>query len=157
MKPISSPVSHRFSTGLVYQLATVAWVCLSLFWVNMDRIVRDGDEEGHIGAAELYLEDLRTGAIGQFLTRAWTGQDMGEYPQAFAATVGTWWWAMGGGDPGHGNVRIITVFLLGLTAIAAGRLARRFVPPEQALMADTTALCTVFVLPLCPKHCCDGR
>ena len=97
MKPISPPVVHKFSTGVVGQLFIALWVIVSLVWVNADRIVRDGDEEGHVGAAELYLEDLQAGQFGQALTRAWTGHEMGEYPQAFAATVGGWWWLLGSG------------------------------------------------------------
>lgn len=120
-----------------------------MLWVNGDRLVRDGDEEGHVGAAELYLQDLNAGDFWGYLSRAWVGSEMGEYPQAFAATLGGWWWLMDGGDPSRAQVRMISLLLLGLSAFVTGQIARRLVRPEKAQTADTVAMITVLVLPLC--------
>ena len=35
-------------------MLTIAWLGLSVAWLDADRMVRDGDEEGHVGAAELF-------------------------------------------------------------------------------------------------------
>ncbi len=78
------------------------WLALSLAWLRADHLVRDGDEEGHVGAAELFLQQLDEGRMGAFATDALWG-DLGEYPPLYPAVVGGWWFLMGGGQPGIGR------------------------------------------------------
>ena len=132
---------------LTKQTIPVLWWVLSLGWLSADKLIRDGDEEGHVGAAELFMDDLNQGDWLGFLERLWVGP-MGEYPQAFSAGLGAWWWAMGGGDPGWVGVRAVCLFSLLITALATGRIARRTVSPERALMAEIAAMSTVLMLPL---------
>jgi hypothetical protein len=132
---------------LAKQTIPVLWWVLSLGWLSTDKLIRDGDEEGHVGAAELFMGDLHQGDWLGFLERLWVGQ-MGEYPQAFSAGLGAWWWAMGGGDPGRVGVRAVCLFSLLITALATGRIARRTVSRERALMAEIAAMSTVLMLPL---------
>ena len=125
----------------------VAWTGLSLAWLSRDRLVRDGDEEGHVGAAELFLADLSQGQPWAYIERLWVGE-MGEYPQAFAALVGGWWWGMGAGLPGRTAVRAICLISLLLAALATARIATRFVSQEHAQSASLVALASVLTLPL---------
>jgi 4-amino-4-deoxy-L-arabinose transferase-like glycosyltransferase len=125
------------------------WLVLSIGWTAADRIVRDGDEEGHVGAAELYLQDLSAGDFAGYATRAWTGRGMGEYPQAYAAAVGGWWWLMGGGNPGRTPVRAFSLLMLLGAAVMTGKIARRFAAPGREGVADLIAVGTVLLLPLC--------
>lgn len=143
MKPSTEPDW----TTAIRRLLLVAWAGLSLAWLSKDRLIRDGDEEGHVGAAELFLLDLNQGSASAFLQRLWVG-DMGEYPQAFSALVGGWWWAMGGGLPGRLTVRAVCLVSLLAAALATARVATRFVNPEQARTSSLIALATVLVLPL---------
>ena len=125
----------------------LGWVILSLGWLANDRLVRDGDEEGHVGAAELFLGDLSRGDWLGFFERVWMG-NMGEYPQAFTAGVGAWWWAVDGGLPGRPAVRAICLLSLLIASLATARLARRMVKPAQADSAELIAMGTVLLLPL---------
>ena len=56
-----------------------------------DLIIRDGDEEGHVGAAEIFKDWLVRGEYGQFTTQLFWG-NLGEYPPLFAGYIGFWWW-----------------------------------------------------------------
>ena len=103
-------------------LLTFVWLAGSLAWLDADRLIRDGDEEGHVGAAELFLGQLAAGDFVGFLRDAWMG-DLGEYPPLFPALVGAWWHLLGGGQPGAMSVRAICLGGLLLAAWATGRLA----------------------------------
>lgn len=103
-------------------LLALAWLAASLAWLDADRLVRDGDEEGHVGAAELFLGQLASGDLAGFLRDAWMG-DLGEYPPLFPALVGAWWHLLGGGQPGEAPVRAVCLGGLLLAAWATGRLA----------------------------------
>jgi 4-amino-4-deoxy-L-arabinose transferase-like glycosyltransferase len=103
-------------------LLAIAWLALSVAWLDADRLVRDGDEEGHVGAAELFAGRLAAGDWGGFLSDAWMG-DLGEYPPLFPALVGAWWHLLGGGQPGAAPVRAVALGGLLLAAWATGRLA----------------------------------
>jgi len=132
---------------MVQRVLLIGWTAMSLAWLSKDRLVRDGDEEGHVGAAELFLADLNQGMPVAFFERLWVGQ-MGEYPQAFSALVGSWWWAVGVGLPGETVVRSICLISLLIAALATARVASRFVDPESEQSASLIALATVLSLPL---------
>ena len=103
-------------------LLLVAFLALNLAWLGQDRLVRDGDEEGHVGAAEMFRWDLDQGAPGQFLKRAFV-EDMGDYPSLYPASVGLWWWALDG-QPGRTPVRAVNLGFLLLAGLAVAGAAR---------------------------------
>lgn len=102
---------------------SIAWLAGSLAWLAHDRLPRDGDEEGHVGAAELFRVKLAGGDVLGFLRDAFAG-DLGEYPPLFAALVGLWWQIVGQGQPGHVAVRVVGLLGLLLAAAATAALAR---------------------------------
>jgi len=59
---------------------------------------------------------LGQGEMGTAVHRALVA-DMGDYPSLYPALVGTWWWGVGGGQPGRLPVRL---FLLLSPLLAAG-------------------------------------
>jgi hypothetical protein len=101
---------------------TAVWLALNLLWVATDRLPRDGDEEGHVGAAELFRAQLQAGDWLGFVRDAFIG-DLGEYPPLFPALVGGWWHLVGAGQPGQVAVRGVCLIGLLLAAWATGRLA----------------------------------
>ncbi|MFT4975825.1 MAG: hypothetical protein ACI8S6_001718 [Myxococcota bacterium] len=82
------------------------WLAANLAWLHTDRLLRDGDEEGHVGAAELMLELIHTEGPLSFVAAAIAG-DYGEYPPLYPALVAAWWWLMGSGQPGSFEVRAV--------------------------------------------------
>ena len=121
---------------------------LSIGWVAVDAGIRDGDEEGHVGAAELYLPDLYQGNVSAVVAMAWLGEGMGEYPQGFASVTAVWWWLQGGGVPGRPSVRAICLLGLLMAAWSTGRIARRYTSPDKADLAELAANGGVLLLPL---------
>ena len=122
--------------GLAAALVAL-FVVLNAAWLADDRLVRDGDEEGHVGAAELFAWDLASQRPGAFLKRAlW--EDMGDYPSAWPALVGSWWHALGGGDPGRPAVRAVSTLVLAGTGVAVAVAAAETGP--AALLAGAFAL-----------------
>ncbi len=115
----------------------------------MDHVIRDGDEEGHVGAAELYLSDLSSGELGEVLKKSFLGEGMGEYPQGFATITAGWWWAQGGGRPGRPAVRAVCLLGLLMAAWSTGRIARRYAPSDRQDLAELAATGGVLLLPLC--------
>jgi len=105
----------------------------NLTWIAQDRLVRDGDEEGHVGAAELFLDDLRGGRVGGFVKRA-VVEDMGDYPSLYPAAVGAWWYAAGGELPGRAPVRSVNLVFLALAAAGVYAAARCHVAAGPALL-----------------------
>ena len=71
-------------------IAAIFWVTLQIFWLHTDQLIRDGDEEGHVGAAELINEQIANHGWLSFITTTWW-QDLGEYPPIFASYLGGWW------------------------------------------------------------------
>ena len=71
-------------------VATILWVSLQIFWLYLDQLIRDGDEEGHVGAAELVKEQIENNGWISFITTTWW-QDLGEYPPLYASYLGGWW------------------------------------------------------------------
>ena len=102
---------------LLSSLLLVAWAALNAIWISQDKLLQDGDEMGHVGAAELYLEYLKQVQPQAFLSRT-VSPEMGDYPPAYAASTGLWWWAMQTPDPSLPRVRAIG--LIWLLALAAG-------------------------------------
>jgi hypothetical protein len=130
------------------RLLILLWLVLSIGWMAADQSVRDGDEEGHVGAAELYLPDLARRDLSALVAKTWLGDGMGEYPQASATITAGWWWLQDGGLPGRPAVRVICLLGLLLAAGSTGRLARRFCPPDQADLGELAATGGVLLLPL---------
>ena len=143
----SSTTAEDHLSRWLFRVTTVVWVGLSVAWLKADVLIRDGDEEGHVGAAELIVGDLRSGDWMGYIERLWMGP-MGEYPQAFTAGVGAWWWAWGVGLPSDTTIRMVCLFSLLTTALATARIARRYVPTEQAESGEFIAYFSVLLLPL---------
>ena len=115
-------------SGLIPRLAIVAtWLVGSLVWLSSDRLIRDGDEEGHVGAAELLMQILREDGLLTFLGTALAG-DMGEYPPLYPAMVAAWW-AMIGGQPGAVAVRSVNLLWPLISAACCGAIAARLSRP----------------------------
>jgi hypothetical protein len=147
--PESAPQEKTSSVyfGGLPSMVVLGWAVLSLGWLSVDRVPRDGDEEGHVGAAELFLGDLSQGDWGGFFERLWMGL-MGEYPQAFTAGVGMWWWLFEGGEPGRVAVRGVCLASLAIAALCTGRIARRYVGEEARDTTELAAVICVLALPL---------
>ena len=102
----------------------IAWLAFNVWWLDQDRLVRDGDEEGHVGAAELFMVDLREHRFEDAGRRLFV-DDMGDYPSLYPALVGGWWALMEGGDPGRMEVRAINLVWLAVAAAAVAGIAWR--------------------------------
>lgn len=127
----------KLSTGLPLALCTTLWMGLSWAWIRADVGVPDGDEAGHIGAAELVMDQLRHGEIGAALGWAWAG-DTGEYPGLYPAMLGAVWAALGAGPPQA--ARALGLGLGLVTAAAVGWLARRIAGPGEGSVAFLATL-----------------
>ncbi len=134
----------------------ILWVLGSLWWLSEDQLLRDGDEEGHVGAAELMRLHLDGGNLRAFAWDTWRG-DLGEYPPFYPALVGAWWWLGGSGLPGATPIRAVNLLGLMLAAWATAQLAGRLqqdledrsnarLPAET--VASLTAFAVVLTLPL---------
>ena len=109
--------------GLAALLVAIA-VGLQARWLGQDQLLRDGDEEGHVGAAELFLHDLLAGDGSSYVARLlWL--DMGDYPSLYPGLVGLWWWCWGGGPPEAVAVRAVNSVFLGLAGLGVLGLGRR--------------------------------
>ena len=85
-------------------LASVAfYLGVGLHWLNADSLPRDGDEEGHVGAAELVMQSARESPVEGI--RLAVAGDLGHYPPLYPGVVGLHWAVMGAGDPGRLVVR----------------------------------------------------
>jgi hypothetical protein len=120
------------STGLGPILFTALWMTMNIAWIHADLLPRDGDEEGHVGAAELFLSQLQGGDLLGWLDMAWRGQ-VGEYPPLVPALVGAWWWLTGAGLPGDTLVRGLNLLAVLVAAGATARLAARSAPAAAPL------------------------
>ncbi len=148
--PPPPPMGGELSTGwarlLGMTLGMIVWTGGSLWWLDLDRLLRDGDEEGHVGAAELFRLALREGRWLDVLHDVWRG-DLGEYPPLFPAIVGAWWWIVGEGQPGAVAVRAVCLGSLILTAVCTAAAAARLLGREGGL-ARALALFATLTLPL---------
>lgn len=132
------------------------WLGGNLAWLRADRLVRDGDEEGHVGAAELFLHEALSGDLLAFVDMAWRGS-LGEYPPLFPAVVGGVWALVGGGDPGRLAVRGVCLAGVLLAALCMGRVAEEHVdarghraddPAPTGPLAGALAFVLTLSLPL---------
>jgi 4-amino-4-deoxy-L-arabinose transferase-like glycosyltransferase len=132
---------HSLSTGQGPLLWTSLWLLGSLAWLSQDHVLRDGDEEGHVGAAELFAQLLHEGRWVDFFGGALWG-DYGEYPPLYAAWVGMGWWASGVADPGSLGLRALGLlpFLLAAALIARAAAQRSPEPAAAARAAGLAAL-----------------
>ena len=71
--------------------SAIFWFLSQIYWLSLDHVIRDGDEEGHVGAAEIFKDWLFRGEYEQYTTQLLWG-DLGEYPPFFAGYIGFWWW-----------------------------------------------------------------
>jgi 4-amino-4-deoxy-L-arabinose transferase-like glycosyltransferase len=117
-----------------------AWLAGSLWWLSGDLLLRDGDEEGHVGAAELFKELLSGEGLLRWAAETWMGS-YGEYPPLYAALTGGWW-ALFGGQPGEVSVRAVGLFWVALCAVGTAWLTR------QARGSWAAALLFVLACPL---------
>lgn len=121
-------------------LLLALWAAVNASWLAQDRLVQDGDEMGHVGAAELFMEDLAQGQPGAFLARS-VSAEMGDYPPAYPASAGLFWWASGVVDPGRASFRatgLIWLLALGLGVTGICREVGRSLP--TALLSGALAL-----------------
>lgn len=123
------------------------WCLGNLAWLAQDRLVRDGDEEGHVGAAELFLHRALDVDIVGFLDMAWRGS-LGEYPPLFPALIGGGWALLGGGDPGRVGVRVLGLVGPLLAAVSMGWMAGQHVPAKTADGASPTETARAIALVL---------
>jgi 4-amino-4-deoxy-L-arabinose transferase-like glycosyltransferase len=130
---------HKNPLQLLASAFAVLFLVLNLWWIQTDQLVRDGDEEGHVGAAELFLQDYQQGHFGTALHRGTVSDKMGDYPSLYPASVGTWWWAMGGGQPSRLPVRSFNLVFLILAAGAVFTMCGR-IKRGPALLGAATVL-----------------
>lgn len=117
-------------------MVAAAWLAANLAWLRADRLLRDGDEEGHVGAAELLVDLLRSEGPLAFAAAALAG-DYGEYPPLYPALVALWWWLLDGGLPGRPAVRAVNLLWPLLSAAAVSTIApagRRLLPLALTLL-----------------------
>ena len=104
------------------------WFVLSLVWLQQDHLIRDGDEEGHVGAMELCKELVAEQGWLAWISNMFWG-NMGEYPPVFASLYGAIWYIMEQcvQHPIEPNQLILRMWLLlcPITAmIAVGQIAK---------------------------------
>ena len=112
-------------TGPVF---VFGWVCLNLWWMSADRLLRDGDEEGHVGAMELFKDIWIEQGFIRWFWETWQG-DYGEYPPLFAGVMGAWWGVItqlfGNTPPSDIAIRGALLIWPLLTACGVARIAQR--------------------------------
>ena len=105
-------------------IAILGWWLLNIHWIKSDSLIRDGDEEGHVGAMELFKEY----GLEKWLIEMWSGH-YGEYPSLFAGIMGGWWRFItnlnGVTPPDSIWIRGVLPFTVLLTALACARIAWR--------------------------------
>ncbi|MFM2247342.1 MAG: hypothetical protein RL071_3416 [Pseudomonadota bacterium] len=114
---------------------------------------RDGDEEGHLGAAELFAQLYREGRWVEAARDALAGR-LGEYPPLWPAMLGLGWWALGGA-PEDLPLRAVPLISMGITAAALSSFTRSLLDPEgvdgpggPAARAGRLAAALCLLLPL---------
>lgn len=110
-------------------LVFLTWWSTQMVWLSQDTLLRDGDEEGHVGAMELFKDIwLEQGWLvwGQEI---WYG-NYGEYPPLFAGILGLWWGIVtsfiGITPPESLWIRGVLPMSVCLMAVACGRIAWRY-------------------------------
>lgn len=100
---------------LALPLGTLGWFLYSVAWFSYDSTLRDGDEDGHVGAAEIFRGILTEDGPLTYLNAIWLG-DYGDYPNLFAGLLG-FWWAIVDGQPEDLGFRIFPLCFVLLTAL----------------------------------------
>jgi len=121
------------------KVLVLLFLVTNCLWLSKDNLVRDGDEEGHVGAAELFLFDLEQGSYGGAIHRAFIA-DMGDYPSLYPAIVGGWWWLQGGGDPSRLLVRGVNLGFLLLAGWGVYLIAKSSCSRDLALLAAAISI-----------------
>ena len=134
---------HGARVGLLGGLLLLlAWGLLNGLWIRQDRLIRDGDEEGQVGAAELVATQWAGGQPGAAVATA-LGGDLGEYPPLYAGVVGLWWAWLDMGDPGRLAVRGLNLLWPVVAAVAVAWLVS-----PLGVGASWSAMLVVLLLPL---------
>lgn len=106
----------------------VCWCLLNVLWISNDQLLRDGDEEGHVGAMELFKEMWINDGFYTWFIEMWQGS-YGEYPPLFAGVMGAWWGmcaqVLGTVPPSELIVRGALLFWPLVTAAATAKIAHR--------------------------------
>ena len=109
-------------------LFIACWCLVNWSWISNDRLLRDGDEEGHVGAMELFKDLWIQDGFYVWLVEMWQG-NYGEYPPLFAGIMGAWWGIAtqidGTTPPSDIAVRGALLIWPLVTAIATARIAYR--------------------------------
>lgn len=121
------------------------WLGYTLAWLDRDNLLRDGDEDGHIGAAEIFKEQWLSGNFVDYLHLVWTG-DFGDYPNLFSGALGAWW-ALVGGQPEDLLMRVFPVLGMGLSIAGFCIMLR---PTPNRLLA---AIYGLLLLPMANGIC----
>ena len=140
------PSFHRLTPAGLGAVLLV-WLVGNLSWLRHDLLLRDGDEEGHVGAAELLRLHLDGGHWLRFVSDAWRG-DLGEYPPLYPAIVAAGWWLVGGGQPGDPSVRGINLLGHLLAGVCVALLARHLSRPPHRDLSTMLGLGLTLCLPL---------
>lgn len=107
----------------MFAVLAVVYLTGGLAWIGVEALPFDGDEAGHVGAAELLAAAWHEGRGGEALLTTLAGR-MGVYPPLYAGLVGAWWALLGMGEPARLAVRGINLLGPLLAAVAVLRLAR---------------------------------
>ena len=107
-------------------LVISCWCAVNLRWISTDQLLRDGDEEGHVGAMELFKDIWIEDGMYIWFVEMWQG-NYGEYPPLFAGVMGAWWGivtqVLGTTPPSDTLIRGALLIWPLLTAIATARIA----------------------------------
>lgn len=107
-------------------IVIAGWCTINLRWMAKDKLLRDGDEEGHVGAMELFKDLWIEDGLFVWFMEMWQG-NYGEYPPLFAGLMGAWWGIVtqifGTIPPSDILVRGALLIWPLLTAIATARIA----------------------------------
>lgn len=107
--------------SLTIAVSTLIWSAFQFVWLSTDRLLRDGDEEGHIGAAELFAQQLESYGWLKWGWEMWVG-DYGQYPPFYAALLGAWWHLVGQ-NPEELALRVFPTLCHLFTALVMLRIA----------------------------------
>ena len=125
------------------------WAGLNLVWLSQDHVPRDGDEQGHVGAAELFRALWAEGQVGAALGGALAG-DYGEYPPLWPGLLGAAW-ALLGGTPEGLLLRAFPLISVVVTAFAVADLTMGLLrrgPEARPAAALAGLLCLLMPLPV---------
>ena len=107
-------------------IVIACWYTINLQWMVKDKLLRDGDEEGHVGAMELFKDMWIEDGLYIWFIEIWHG-DYGEYPPLFAGLMGAWWGVItqifGTTPPSDILIRSGLLIWPLLTALATARIA----------------------------------